>query len=456
MLILPALFTLLTYLFWRPHQIFDIFQPLTVNAAFALVGFAYVLDVRAGAERPRGSPLLALGAAFAFWCLVTMAVRAPERMAEEIPKLATWFLVLFFVSEGVQTLRGLAAAGTVLVVFTVALALLGVEQGLSPTMCYLRDDSALAEDVAYGFDGRSCTSRPQCYETGLAGGEYGCEHPGWLGTSSVGGRVRYRGILEDPNELAWTLSMGIPFAFALYESKRSRLRLAFLVAGVVLTAACVIMTQSLSGQLSLMANLGVYFVRRYRGRGLVAAALAAVPLLLLGGRSGADAESSSDERLGCWSEALSMWRENPVLGVGSGQFTEHHFQTAHNSFLLTLAELGPLGFLLWTSVVYFAVKLTIAVQVQLRGRPEAAAARTWSMALLASMVGLIVSAVFLSLSYHPILWLYLGMAGALYAAVRQHDPDFRVRFGIRDLGLVAAFDVAFVTAVAFYLRLKGV
>lgn len=456
MLILPALVTLFTYLYWRPHQIFEIFQPLTINAAFGLVGFTYLLDVRNGAERPRGSPLLLLGTAFVLWCLLTMAVRAPDRIGEELPKFLTGFLVMVFVSEGLQSLRGVAAAGTVLAVFTVALALLGVNQGVSPTMCYLRSDSPVGEDVSAGFDGRACTTRTQCYETGLAGGEYGCEHPGWLGTASVGGRVRYRGILEDPNELAWALSMGIPFAFALYESKRSRWRLVFLVAGVSLTAACVIMTQSRSGQLSLMANLGVYFVRRYRGRGVLVAMLAAVPLMLLGGRSGADAESSSEERLGCWSEALSMTREYPILGVGSGQFTEHHFQTAHNSFLLMLAELGPIGFLLWTSAVYFAVKITIQLQVQLRGRDDAATARIWAMALLASMVGMLVSAVFLSLSYHPILWLYLGMAGALYAAVRRHDPDVRVRFGLRDLGAVAAFDAVFVAAVAFYLRLKGI
>ena len=59
-----------------------------------------------------------------------------------------------------------------------------------------------------------------------------------------------------------------------------------------------------------------------------------------------------------------MARE-PAVGVGSGQFMEHHELTAHNSFLLTLAELGPLGFLLWTAAIYFAVKITVRVQVDL-------------------------------------------------------------------------------------------
>ncbi len=78
------------------------------------------------------------------------------------------------------------------------------------------------------------------------------------------------------------------------------------------------------------------------------------------------------------------------------------------------------------------------------------------MALMASMVGLVTSAVFLSLTYHPILWIFLGMIGALYASVRKHQPDFRVAFRLRDLVLVSGLDVAFIAFIAVYLRLKGI
>ena len=250
--------------------------------------------------------------------------------------------------------------------------------------------------------------------------------------------------------------MGIPFAFAFYESKRSRSRLGFVVASVVVVAICVVFTESRSGQLSLLANLGVYFIRRYRGRGVLAAVVAALPLLIFGGRSGEDAESSSEERLGCWSEALTMFKENPLTGVGAGQFREHHFLTAHNSFLLTLAELGPIGFVLWTSAIYFAIKVMVRIQIEFAARPDAEAARSLSMALLASLVGLVVSAVFLSLAYHPILWIFLGLSGALYAAVRRHEPGFSVGFGGRDLALVSTIDTAFVLSIAVYLRFKGI
>jgi O-antigen ligase len=456
MLIVPAIVTLFTYLYWRPQQILDLFRFVTINFALSVALFAYVLDWRAGAVKPRGSPLLALLGGFTVWSVITMVVKAPDRMSEQLVKLAVPLLVVVLVSEGIQSLRAFRAVGRTLLLFTVALATLGVEQGLAPTGCFLTYETEVADAVAQGFDGRPCTSRLQCYEGGAPSADYLCEHQGWLGTASFTGRVRYRGILEDPNELAWALSMGIPFIFAFYEGRPSRKRLLLLVAAIGVTLTCVIMTESRSGQLSLLANLGVYFIRRYRARGAIAGLLAAVPLLLLGGRSDANAQSSTDERLNCWSEAMGMFRENPIMGVGSGQFLEHHFQTAHNSFLLALAEAGPIGFLLWTSAIYFAIKVTIRVQIDFRGQPEAAFARSWAMALTASMVGLVISAIFLSLTYHPILWIFLGMIGALYAAVRAHDPEFRVTFRLRDLMLVGGLDVAFIAFIALYLRVKGI
>jgi hypothetical protein len=46
------------------------------------------------------------------------------------------------------------------------------------------------------------------------------------------------------------------------------------------------------------------------------------------------------------------------------------------------------------------------------------------------------------------------LTGALYQAIWRHDPSFRVRFGIRDLGLVAAIDLALLIALVGYAGLK--
>jgi O-antigen ligase len=273
-----------------------------------------------------------------------------------------------------------------------------------------------------------------------------------------GGRVRYRGILQDPNELAWAVSAGLPFALAFFlgapGSRRRPARMALGLLPLALGLACVVMTRSRTGQLALLAALAAFFVRRP----LLAAVLgvgAAIPLAALGGRAGAEAEASTQERIECWREGLSMFRDSPLLGVGPGQFTEHHYLTAHNSFVLCLAELGPLGLFLWTAVVYLCLKTALSVERYARSNLQASDLRPWAAALVGSWAATAVSAFFLSLSYHPVLWVFVGLSAALHAAVRRHDPAWRVHLGWRDAALIGGIDLAVMTGVYAVTRASG-
>jgi hypothetical protein len=92
------------------------------------------------------------------------------------------------------------------------------------------------------------------------------------------------------------------------------------------------------------------------------------------------------------------------------------------------------------------------------GAPEtlagAALTRAWAIGLLAAFIGLCVGIFFLSFTYHYVLWIYLGLSGALYSAVRRHVPTFRVRLTAVDLSLIAAANVAIIALVFFYARWK--
>jgi hypothetical protein len=456
MFLIPGLGALFTFLYLRPQEVFELMRPVSLAWMIGIVALGYLVDARIGVSRPRSSPILTLLLVLFAFCLVTVAVKAPAHISEQLILLLPSLMAFVFVSQGLQSLRAIGVASGVLMTLTLILAIVGIQQGLSPPVCYLVGGTQDAPAVET-MDGRPCTTGDQCIEGGLPGREYFCEHPGLFDTHSIAKRVRFRGLLEDPNELSWAISMGVPLAFALYELRRTRLRLLGLVAMLVLGAWCVVLTKSRSGALSLAAVLGAYFVRRFGWRlGAVGALLAAVPIIALGGRSGEEAESSSEERLECWSEALSLWRENPMLGVGQGQFTEHHYLTAHNSFMLTLAELGPFGLVMWSAAMYFAFKIAIRIQVDFADRPDALPARTWAAALTASLAGMLLSAFFLSIAYHTILWAFLGLVGALYAAVCAHSPGWRLKFGWRDLALVIGADMLVVIGVASYLRLKGV
>jgi O-antigen ligase len=151
-----------------------------------------------------------------------------------------------------------------------------------------------------------------------------------------------------------------------------------------------------------------------------------------------------------------MWREHPIFGVGAKQFGQHYYLTAHNSALLALAETGPIGLFLWTTTLYIAFKIAIQVQQDFANRPEADTARAAAFAMLAGLVGMVSSALFLSLTYHLAFWIQVGLAGTIQAAVWRHDPGWRLRWRWRDLAVVVGLDAGVVVAIVLYLKLKGI
>ncbi len=451
MFALPGLLALILVDYLRPQEYLPILFTvplLHIAAGLAVLGF--VLDLRLGLSRPLAAPHLVLAVLFFAWCLITLIVRAPDQLLVRAQALLIPIAIYVLVAHGIQSFRMLEAVCALLLAICVALAALGVEQGQAPFGCHRLALSG--GQLVYLYDGRPCTEADPnvCENEGAEpGAEYTCEKVGLLGTQSDHGRVRYRGTLQDPNELALALGIAVPFAFAFFDRRRSlaRLLLVMLTCGTV--GLCVYFTRSRGGQLVFLAVLAVYFVNRVGvRRGLIIGVLLAMPLLIVGGRAGG--EASTMERLECWWVGLHLVVASPGFGVGYGQFTEHHYLTAHNSFILAPAELGLVGMLLWSSIVYVAMKIPIqALRAQL-----APVGRSWALALLASMTGVVVGSLFLSYAYKDVLWIYVGLTGVLYEAIRRHDPGFRVAFGVRDLGIVALIDLTLLFAFTGYTASK--
>jgi O-antigen ligase/polysaccharide polymerase Wzy-like membrane protein len=456
MFVIPGIVAMLAYVYIHPQEVWEALRVVSFPMVLAFAAFGHVLDVRVGATPLRPpSLLLSLGIAFYVWAALTIGINAPDTITETLNVFAAAVGLFLAIALGVSTLRAFRVVTVALLAITMLLALVAIHQGVQPTVCVLDD---LAPKMSDGDSavGRPCIGRADC--TDNLGRDYVCEHAGLMNTTSIGGRVRYSGILADPNELAWALNIALPFIFVWYERRAAGgARIPARIVVAVVLAACIlcnVMTQSRSGQISLLATLGVYFIRRFGWRGIAFGAAMALPILLFGGRS--DAESSTQERLECWSEALGLWREHPFFGVGARQFTQHHYLTAHNSALLALAELGPIGLLLFTAMVYLAFKITLQVHRDLAGKPEAAEARAIAFGTVAALVGMTTSALFLSLTYHPVLWVVLGLAVAVQSMMLRHNPEWRLRWRWRDTATVVGLDVALVVGIAVYLRIKGV
>jgi len=461
---IPGLLALLTFIYVRPQEILPALQSVPFLYIFVLLaGLGWALDLRLGFTRLRSSGLLWWGVAYFVWSALTFAV-AKARGGVTIPKelmmiAVSGFLFMGF-SQAIQTVAGVRMVAITMLVLSLALGAVGLHQAFAPTGCVKQDD---ADPAIWRADGRSCaviqtspeeSPTSECADnTVYDSSRFRCEHLGLVGTMSVEGRIRYRGIMEDPNELAMALSIALPFAFALFQTRRSPPRFMLAAGALALFGVCTILTRSRSGQLAFLAVLGTYLLRRLGWAGVAAAALLGAPVMLLGGRDDAGADQSTMERLECWSAAIDMFRANPIFGVGKTQFAEHHHLTAHNSFMLALGETGLPGLFLFSTVVYLAFKATLASARDAVTRD--APARLWGNALFASLCACLVAGFFLSQTDRVMVWTVLGLCGGLASAARARDPRWKLTYSWREALLVLAGDAVLIAGMFIYTRIKG-
>lgn len=443
---------LIVFLLGRPFDLVPALRGLPLLylfCAIAVLGFA--LDVRARFTELRSSQHLWWVGAFISWCILTAAVRSSHTLVQATIGLVILFIVYLLLAQGIRSFKAFEALAKTMVLCCVWIAIADIHLGLQPKQCvaYWADETRLG-DLGHP-DGRSCSSTPEC-----GWGDTSCEHVGLFGMTSVNGRVRYVGTLQDPNEVALFCSAVLPLMFGFYQRRRSRKAFWLTLLGTALVVQTVIFTQSRGGMLVLITVLALYAVQRFGLRRVVAIGLplafpALLFLMLREGRG--DAEASTQDRLECMQAGIDMLSHWPVMGAGFGQFTEHHEQTAHNSYLLAAGELGLVGLLMWATIFYIAIKTLILAQRRCRSE-EAEVARVWGGALATSLVGLAVGVFFLSFTYHFVLWIFFGMTGAYFASVKAHDRSFRVPVRWRDYVVIAGGCLLLVLGLAVYLRIK--
>lgn len=464
MFFIPGTILVLVTIYLRPQEIWPQLQSLPLLHLLlgaALMGL--VVDLRLRIAKPVWAPHMKWAILFSVWQVVTVVAAGKGGGVGLLVDIFIPFALYLIIGHGTQTFRALNTIAAALLALGLFLAYVGIDQRHSPKGCFALNPGSNREGR---FDGRECETPLDCRLNGPEpGAEYVCEHIGMAGTNAMSGRVRWRGVLADPNELALALAICLPFAFCFFEQRRSAARLALLSVALAMIGTCIVYTQSRGGQVVAAAVLGTYFVRRYGWRGGLIAALALSPILLLGGRSSEEAAQSSAERYECWWTGLHLFFANPVFGVGKGLFLDHHFLTAHNSYVLALAETGFVGYFLFSMLLYTALKIAwVGVRRSMRPAPAAAGgaetsamapvARAFSLTLLASLLGCFVGIFLLSFSYHYVLWTYLGLSGAFYQCMRTHDPSFEVKVGVREWILVLAADVMVMVMLYFYVRTK--
>ena len=234
-------------------------------------------------------------------------------------------------------------------------------------------------------------------------------------------RIRALGSMNDPNDLALGMIVAMGLIGGAWKPRLQR-RNVLLGAAAVALVYGVYLTRSRGGAVALVVLLWRVAASRVgRVPALVLLAALGVGLLALdfGGRSlSIDLDESAAERLVAWTEGFEMLKASPILGVGYGQFVEHHPLTAHNSLVLCFAETGLLGSFFWVSL-FVVTALELRRVKSLGGdEPRDAIARQWAEGLQFALVGFVATAFFLSRTFVPLLYLLIGLAAALAAITR--------------------------------------
>ncbi len=254
-------------------------------------------------------------------------------------------------------------------------------------------------------------------------------------------QARGIGIFSDPNDLALHVVPMLAFLLPAFHKRN--------LSGTVITGILVLIplvtgvvyTRSRGGILAMAFVVWIYLRHRVGltfsvvGLVMLFGLLMAIPRFDTTGSGSGTAQS----RLDHWAYGLDQFKQHPVFGMGWRCFTEQGYRhTAHNSFVLVLAETGLVGALLWISFFYIAAKHIFAMQRITRGPPWL---EPMSKALEGAVGGWMVAGFFLSQAYGFILYMLFAIVVATVNILGNQGIEVGVTWTKKDLR-----NVFFITA----------
>ena len=248
------------------------------------------------------------------------------------------------------------------------------------------------------------------------------------------------GMLQNPNDLAMNMVVFLPIAVFLAMRPGSAMRRLVAAGCAVCMMGAIVASGSRGGSLGFVAMLIVLAVTVVRQRPAIvfAGALAMMCSLPLVPSSywhrlasitdeSKDDVQSSQARKRLYGESFDAFVQNPLTGVGAGQFQNWNpskrveaWHETHNVWLQVAAELGIGGlaiFLFLMFRAFYAVLQTRRLVARLRRRdaidkPQAAMFDAHSAAMAASLVGWFVCSMFASVAYGWTFYYLLALAAA--------------------------------------------
>lgn len=273
-------------------------------------------------------------------------------------------------------------------------------------------------------------------------------------------RLRSVGFLNDPNDFAQVMVMVLPLLWWAIVPGRLLHNVLVAAAPAALLAYAIFLTHSRGAMLGIAA-LGAMVAHRFLGtlRTLILLVLAvgAMGVISVGGRAlTSSKEESAAQRVDAWYAGWTMLKSNPLFGVGYGNFLDHHYLTAHNSFVLVFSEIGLVGYFFWLALIVLTFK---GLNLALQHAPSGTSERKLAMALRGSLTAYMACAWFLSRSYQPGLYVLLGLCisawvcvQSLLGPVARQPPNEPIEW----VGTTMIVMVVTIMSVYFFIALQQV
>jgi len=239
------------------------------------------------------------------------------------------------------------------------------------------------------------------------------------------GRIQAIGIFSDPNDLGLALVVVMPYLYLRATGYGGPFGRFVSALGLAILMYALYLTESRGGLLAFGGLLVLLLARRLGGvGGAVVGSVLFLAILALGPRMGSisTGEASAHGRIEAWGVGLDLFEQYPLFGVGANSFTEFHFRTAHNSFVLCAAELGFFGLYAWCMLIVLTVRQSAFVA------REALARQADRLVLCADSVrygsiAFVMASYFLSRTYNEIFYIFVALGAALAIHLRETSAE---------------------------------
>lgn len=268
------------------------------------------------------------------------------------------------------------------------------------------------------------------------------------------------GFIGDANDYCMALNTILPFAvFGIFTAKKNLQKIYFIFL-VCLFLFIIILTESRGGFIGLV-SVATYCWLRSNKKIALAALMGLLIVFALAVAPGnywneiqsiktenteANPYGTGAQRVYSWKLGWKMFQENPIIGVGQGNYpwnvgdTEEQTgvtwktrsikgRAAHSLYFTLLPELGIVGSILYLLIIFFSFKDLKNIKDISRKQKNFSSDEYYkkvyylALALEASLIGFLVSSVFISTLYYPNFWLLCAFIVALKKVVHSNNSN---------------------------------